>query len=75
MIEVVHYVGDDGADYFDRWLCRQSADTRARIQTRIDRIEFGNLEITGVLARASSSCASTSGLATACTSVGMVMRL
>ena len=43
MIEVVHYVGDDGADYFDRWLRRQSADTRARIQTRIDRIEFGNL--------------------------------
>ena len=43
MIEVVHYVGDDGADYFDRWLRGQSADTRARIQTRIDRIELGNL--------------------------------
>ena len=43
MIEVVHYVGDDGADYFDHWLRRQSADTRARIQTRIDRIELGNL--------------------------------
>ena len=43
MIAVVHYVGHDGEDYFDQWLRRQSADTRARIQTRIDRIELGNL--------------------------------
>ena len=43
MITVVHYVGDDGADYFDRWLRRLSSGTRARIQTRIDRIELGNL--------------------------------
>lgn len=43
MIAVVHYVGDDGADYFDRWLRRQSPDTRGRIQTRIDRVELGNL--------------------------------
>ena len=27
----------------DRWLRGQSADTRARIQTRIDRIELDNL--------------------------------
>ena len=43
MIAVVHYVGDDGADYFDQWLRRQSPDTRGRIQTRIDRVELGNL--------------------------------
>ena len=43
MIAVVHYVGHDGADYFDQWLHRQSSDTRARVQTRIDRIELGNL--------------------------------
>ena len=33
----------DGEDYFDQWLRRQSSDTRACIQTRIDRIELGNL--------------------------------
>ena len=43
MITVVHYVGHDGADYFDQWLRSQPSDTRARIQTRIDRIELGNL--------------------------------
>ncbi len=43
MITVVHYVGDDGTDYFDQWLRKQSPDTRGRIQTRIDRIELGNL--------------------------------
>ena len=43
MITVVHYIGADGADYFDQWLREQSPDTRGRIQTRIDRIELGNL--------------------------------
>ena len=43
MVAVVHYVGRDGEDYFDRWLRRQSSDTRARVQTRIDRIELDNL--------------------------------
>lgn len=43
MVAVVHYVGHDGEDYFDRWMRRQSSDARARIQTRIDRIELGNL--------------------------------
>ena len=43
MSAVVHYVGHDGEDYFDQWLRNQSSDTRARIQTRIDRIELGNL--------------------------------
>ena len=40
MITVVHYIGADGADYFDQWLREQSPDTRGRIQTRI---ELGNL--------------------------------
>ena len=39
---VLHYVSEDGTDYFDIWLRRQSPETRARVQTRIDRIELGN---------------------------------
>ena len=42
-MSVDNYVGHDGEDYFDRWLRRQSVDTRAGIQTCIDRIELGNL--------------------------------
>ena len=42
MIRVVHYVTWSGRDPFDAWFRRQSADVRARIQTRIDRIELGN---------------------------------
>ena len=39
---VLHYVSDEGVDYFDKWLRLQSSETRARVQTRIDRIEFGS---------------------------------
>ena len=42
MIRVVHYITEDGADHFDRWLRRQNPQVRARVQTRIDRIELGN---------------------------------
>ena len=42
MIRVVHYIAEDGTDHFDRWLRRQNAQVRARVQTRIDRIELGN---------------------------------
>ena len=42
MIRVVHYVTEDGRDYFDEWLQCQDAEIRARVQTRIDRIELGN---------------------------------
>ena len=42
MVRVVHYVAEDGTDYFDAWLRTQSPQVRARIQTRIDRMELGN---------------------------------
>ena len=42
MIRVVHYVTEEGRDYFDEWFERQDAKTRALVQTRIDRIELGN---------------------------------
>ncbi|MDE0626770.1 MAG: type II toxin-antitoxin system RelE/ParE family toxin [Bryobacterales bacterium] len=42
MVKVLHYVSEDGADHFDRWLRKQSSEARARIQTRIDRVELGN---------------------------------
>lgn len=42
MVKVVHYVAEGGTDYFGEWLQRQSSETRARIQTRIDRVELGN---------------------------------
>ena len=42
MVRVVHYVTEDGIDHFDRWLRRQNPQVRARVQTRIDRIELGN---------------------------------
>ena len=42
MIEVLHYVSEDGVDHFDRWFRNQTSDARARIQTRIDRVELGN---------------------------------
>ena len=43
MIKVVHFIGEDGTDHFDTWLQAQSREGRARIQTRIDRVEEGNL--------------------------------
>ena len=42
MIEVVRYIGSDGSDDFGTWLEEQSSEIRARIQTRIDRMELGN---------------------------------
>lgn len=42
MVRVAHYVTEDGRDYFDEWLRCQDTETRARVQTRIDRIELGN---------------------------------
>ena len=42
LIRVVHYVSEDGRDYFDAWFRRQSRAARARVQTRIDRVELGN---------------------------------
>ena len=42
MIRIVRYVTADGTDPFDAWLRRQSAEIRARIQTRLDRVELGN---------------------------------
>ena len=41
-IRVVHYIGEDGKDRFDAWFRRLSPKARARIQTRIDRVEIGN---------------------------------
>ena len=35
-------MAEDGTDYFGEWLQRQSSEIRARIQTRIDRVELGN---------------------------------
>ncbi|MYG41309.1 MAG: hypothetical protein F4201_10960, partial [Nitrospira sp. SB0677_bin_15] len=42
MVRVVRYVTKGGKDYFDEWLQDQDAETKARVQTRIDRIELGN---------------------------------
>ena len=42
MVRVLHYVAKDGTDYFDEWLQNQGAEIRARVQTRIDRVELGN---------------------------------
>ena len=42
MIRVVHYVTSNGKDHFGEWLQSQNSQVRARIQTRIDRIELGN---------------------------------
>ena len=42
MIKILHYVSEDGADHFHRWFRNQSSEARARIQTRIDRLELGN---------------------------------
>ena len=42
MIKVVRYIRSDGSDDFGTWLEKQSSEIRARIQTRIDRMELGN---------------------------------
>ena len=42
MVRVVHYVSEDGRDYFDTWFRTLPLQARSRIQTRIDRVELGN---------------------------------
>lgn len=42
MIRVVHYLSEEGRDYFDAWFRRLPREARARVQTRIDRVELGN---------------------------------
>ena len=42
MIQVVRYIGSDGSDDFGSWFKRQSSEVRARVQTRLDRVELGN---------------------------------
>ena len=42
VVRVVHYVAADGADAFDKWFRMQNSEVRARVQTRLDRIELGN---------------------------------
>ena len=43
MTKVVHYVSEDGTDPFDTWFGNLSSEARARVQTRIDRVELGNI--------------------------------
>lgn len=42
MIEVVHYVTENGNDAFGEWLSKQDANVIARVERRIDRIRRGN---------------------------------
>ena len=41
-VRVTQYIGTNGRNRFDDWFRRLEPQTRARIQTRIDRIELGN---------------------------------
>ena len=41
-MKIVHYLTADGKDPFDEWLQGLSPETRARILTRLDRVEHGN---------------------------------
>ena len=41
-IRVAQYIGANGRNRFDDWFRRLEPQTRARIQTRIDRIELGS---------------------------------
>lgn len=41
-IKVAQYIEANGRNRFDDWFRRLEPQTRARIQTRIDRIEFGS---------------------------------
>lgn len=40
--KIVHYVAADGSNAFDAWFRSQNPEVRARVQTRLDRIELGN---------------------------------
>ena len=42
MIRIVRYIGSDGSDQFGSWLEKQTSEVRARVQTRLDRVELGN---------------------------------
>jgi len=42
VIRIVRYVTADGTDAFDAWFRHQSAEIRARVQTRLDRVELGS---------------------------------
>ena len=42
VIRIVRYVTADGTDAFDTWFRLQSAEIRARVQTRLDRVELGS---------------------------------
>ena len=42
MVRIAHYVSENGTDYFDMWFRKLSPQARSRIQTRLDRMEFGN---------------------------------
>ena len=42
MIQIVRYIGSDGSDNVGSWLERQTSEVRARVQTRLDRVELGN---------------------------------
>ena len=64
-------VARDGRDHFGVWLQAQTAQNRARVQARIDRIKVGNSAIIKDSAKASPSCGSTSAQGTACITVAM----
>ncbi len=42
MVEVVHYVTENGSDPFGEWLSKQDVNVIARVQQRIDRVHRGN---------------------------------
>lgn len=75
MVRVVHYVTEGGKDYLDEWFRSQDAATRARVQTRIDRIELGNFGDHKGVAKAFLSFGSTVALDTVFTMVLIVRRL
>ena len=42
VVEIRRYRTQDGTRPFDQWLEKQDARVRARVQTRLDRVEIGN---------------------------------
>ena len=69
-IGIVRYVTAGGTDTFDAWFRFQTTETRARVQTRLDRVEFGNLGDHRAVGRACWSCGSTRAPGTASTMAG-----
>ena len=41
-MRIVRYITNEGIDYFDRWMRRQTPSLRARVQTRLDRVLVGH---------------------------------